>query len=343
MKIKRILVTGLLALLLTACGSSSEVVNVYNWGEYIDKNVLKEFEAETGIKVVYDTFVTNEDLYVKMKNNSSQFDVVVPSDYMIDRLIKEDLVQPLDAAKIPNKSKIDTEFFTDMTFDAEGKYTVPYMWGTLGIVYNKTEVTTTPDSWNVLWDPAYSGRIIMMDSVRDTLGIALKRLGYSMNTRAESELEQAKQSLIEQKPLVYAYRLDETKDMMVQNESALALMYSGDAYVALQENENLGYVIPKEGSNLWIDAMVITKGAKNVDNAHKFIDFMTRPDIAAKNAEYIGYSIPIPEGVALLPEEMRNSEVAYPKDLSAYNLEVFNDPSDILEVYDKMWTDIISE
>lgn len=332
----------LLTLLLTACGGNDNVVNVYNWGEYIDTEVLRQFEDETGITVVYDTFVTNEDMYVKMKNDSSQFDVVIPSDYMIDRMIKEDMVQPLDASKIPNRGKVNTEFFSDMTFDADGTYSVPYMWGTLGIVYDKTKVSPAPTSWDVLWDPQYEGRIVMMDSVRDTLGIALVRLGYSMNARDEAQLEEAKNTLIEQKPLVYAYRLDETKDMMVQSESDLAVMYSGDAYVALSGNENLEYVVPEEGSNLWIDGMVITKDAKNVDNAHAFINFMTRPDIAAKNAEYIGYSIPIPEGVELLPEEMRNSHVAYPENLEAMQLEVFNDPSDILEVYDRIWTDIIS-
>ena len=328
---------------LTGCGGSDNVVNVYNWGEYIDRDVLSQFEEETGITVVYDTFVTNEDLYVKMKNNSSQFDVVIPSDYMIDRMIKEEMLQPLDLSKIPNQEKIDTEFFADMTFDAEGAYSVPYMWGTLGIVYNKDEVSPAPASRDVLWDPQYEGRIIMMDSVRDTLGAALVREGYSMNSSDENELMQARDSLIEQKPLVYAYRLDETKDMMVQNEADLAVMYSGDAYVALSENEALDYVVPEEGSNLWIDGMVIPKDAQNADNAHAFINFMTRPDIAAKNAEYIGYSIPIPEGVELLSPEMRDSEVAYPDDLEAMNLEVFNDPSDILDVYDRIWTDIISE
>ncbi len=339
---KRWLLFVLLTLLLTACGGNDNVVNVYNWGEYIDTEVLRQFEDETGITVVYDTFVTNEDMYVKMKNDSSQFDVVIPSDYMIDRMIKDDMVQPLDASKIPNREKVNTEFFSDMTFDADGTYSVPYMWGTLGIVYDKTKVSPAPTSWDVLWDPQYEGRIVMMDSVRDTLGIALVRLGYSMNARDEAQLEEAKNTLIEQKPLVYAYRLDETKDMMVQSESDLAVMYSGDAYVALSGNENLEYVVPEEGSNLWIDGMVITKDAKNVDNAHAFINFMTRPDIAAKNAEYIGYSIPIPEGVELLPEEMRNSHVAYPENLEAMQLEVFNDPSDILEVYDRIWTDIIS-
>jgi spermidine/putrescine transport system substrate-binding protein len=273
---KRWLLFVLLTLLLTACGGNDNVVNVYNWGEYIDTEVLRQFEDETGITVVYDTFVTNEDMYVKMKNDSSQFDVVIPSDYMIDRMIKEDMVQPLDASKIPNREKVNTEFFSDMTFDADGTYSVPYMWGTLGIVYDKTKVSPAPTSWDVLWDPQYEGRIVMMDSVRDTLGIALVRLGYSMNARDEAQLEEAKNTLIEQKPLVYAYRLDETKDMMVQSESDLAVMYSGDAYVALSGNENLEYVVPEEGSNLWIDGMVITKDAKNVDNAHAFINFMTR-------------------------------------------------------------------
>lgn len=346
---KKIILTTMLAALvvlgMAGCGggSAKETVNVYNWGEYIDKDVLKQFEEETGIHVVYDTFVTNEDLYVKMKQDTSAFDVVVPSDYMIDRFIQEDLIQPLDVAKIPNREKINTEFFQDMSFDSEGKYSVPYLWGTLGIVYDKTKVEGTPDSWNVLWDAKYEKEIIMMDSMRDSIGLSLARLGHSMNSRDEGELEAARQALLDQKPLVYAYRLDETKDMMVAGEAAMAVMYSGDAYVALEENENLSYFVPKEGSNLWIDAMVIPKGAKNVENAHKFIDFMTRPDIAAKNAKFIGYSVPIPEAVDLLPQEMKDSEVAYPKNLESMKLEVFNDPTDILATYDRIWTDIISQ
>ncbi len=341
MKKRWLVLLGVIALLaLTSC-QKKEVVNVYNWGEYIDKAILDDFEKETGIKVEYDNFVTNEDLYVKMTQGSNKYDVIVPSDYMIERMVNEKLIQKMDFSKIPNAQNVDAKY-RDPAYDPEGAYSVPYFWGTVGIVYNKTMVKGEVNSWDILWDPAYNQQIIMLDSSRDSIGIALKKLGYSMNSRNEKELQEAKQLLIEQKPLVYAYLVDETKDNMINGNAALGVMFSGDAYDALRQNPDLAYAIPKEGSNLWYDAMVVPSNAENEANAYKFIDYMCRPEVSAKNAEFVGYSVPISSAVALLPDEMKNSEVAYPDIAKLPNMEIYNDPKEVVELYDTIWTDIKS-
>lgn len=330
-----------LAVFAVGCGEEKPKVNVYNWGDYIDMDVLDQFEEETGIEVVYDTYATNEDLYVKLAQGGSSYDVIFPSEYMIERMINEDLLQKIDKNNIPNFEKVG-EQFTNLPSDPDNEYSVPYTWGTVGIIYNKTMVDEPLDSWADLWNEKYEGQIIMLNSQRDSLAVALKKLGYSLNSRDEGELEEAKQELINQKPLVYAYMVDEAKDAMIGGEAAIAVVYSGDAVYMKRENPDLEYVIPKEGTNLWFDSMVIPKNAQNKEAAELFIDFMTRPDIAAKNAEYIGYSSPIPEAVALLDEEVQNDPVAYPSDEEIANTEVFNDPKDIIEVYDRIWTEIMS-
>ncbi len=331
------------AVLITGCGggSSENVVNVYNWGEYMDKSILDDFEKETGIKVKYDTFVTNEDLYVKLKKGGDAYDVIIPSDYMIERMIKEDLLLPLDKSKINTIKNIDPSLM-NMSYDPESKYSIPYLWGTLGIVYNKSEVKETVDSWDILWNENYKNEIVMLESSRDSIGIALLKLGYSLNTKNETELEEAKQLLIEQKPLVMAYQVDQTKDLIVGGEAELAVMYSGDAYDAVRQNEDLDYAVPKEGSNLWFDSMVIPANAKNVENAHKFIEYMGKPEVAAKLADYVGYSTPNLPARDLLEDEMKNSPIVFPE-LDKMKLEVFNDPGETIVLYDKIWTDVISE
>lgn len=331
-----------IAIVTVACGESKPSVNVYNWGDYIDTEVLEMFEDEYGIKVVYDTYATNEDLYVKLKQGGSSFDVIFPSDYMIERMIREDLLQKIDKNNIPNIDKVG-ENFLNLEYDQNNEYGVPYMWGTLGIIYNKTMVSEPLDSWADLWDEQYAGQIVMYNSQRDTLAVALIKQGYSLNSRDLGELEKAKNELIKQKPLVYAYLGDEVKDTLVAGDAAIAVVYSGDAVAMIRDNPDLEYVIPSEGTNLWFDAMVIPKGAKDKEAAEKFINFMTRPDIAAMNAEYIGYSSPIPEAVELLPEDVQNDSDAYPDDEVLKNTEVFKDPMDIIQTYDKIWTEITSE
>lgn len=331
----------ILGISLTACGQKKPTINVYNWGDYIDKSILKEFEKEYGIKVIYDEFATNEDLYVKIKQRSNNYDVIFPSDYMIERMIREDLLEKLDKENIPNLEKVGQRFL-NLDYDPDNQYSVPYMWGTVGILYNKSMISDKLDSWNDLWNEKYKEEIVMLKSQRDTIAVALKKLGYSMNTRNIEELERAKEELIKQKPLVYSYLGDEVRDIMVGEDAAIAVVWSGDAVEMIRENDNLEYVIPKEGTNLWFDAMVIPKGAKNKEGAEKFINFLTRPDIAAKNAEYMGYSSPIPEAVELLSNELKSSQVAYPSEDMLENTEIFKDPKDIVKEYDRIWTDIMA-
>ncbi len=328
--------------ILSACGDNTPSINVYNWGDYIDMDVIRDFEKEYGIKVVYDTFATNEDLYVKLKQGGSSYDVIFPSDYMIERMIREDLLVKLDKNNIPNLSKVD-EKFLNLDYDPNNDYSVPYMWGTVGIIYNKTMVDEPLTSWADLWNEKYKDQIIMLNSQRDSLAVALKKLGYSMNTRDIDELEAAKEELIIQKPLVTAYLGDEIKGAIVSGDAAIGVVWSGDAVAMIRDNPDLEYVIPSEGTNLWFDAMVIPKSAKNKEGAEKFIDFMTRPDISAKNTDYIGYSTPVPEAVDQLPEDIKNSLVAYPTDEMIKNTEIFKDPMDIIGEYDRIWTELTSE
>lgn len=340
---KLILVVMAIALILSGCslntGSRGEVVNVYNWGDYIDSDLITKFEEETGIRVIYSNFNTNEDLYVKLKSGGSNYDVVVPSDYMIERLLNEDMLRPINWTNVPNIKYVDEEY-QHHSYDPEQAYSAPYFWGTLGIVYNTTMVDEEVDSWSILWDEKYAREIIMLDSSRDSIGVALAWLGYSMNSRNSDELEQAKQLLIEQYPLVYAYLVDQTRDIMINGEAALAVMYSGDAVDAISNNEDLAYAVPKEGSNLWFDSMVIPKQAKNPENAEKFINFMLEPENAAQNAEYVWYSLPSTVAKELLSDELRDNEVAYPPLELLGQLEVFRDPGTYVKMYDEMWQEI---
>lgn len=327
--------------ILSGCGSKKPSINVYNWGDYIDESVLKDFEKEFGIKVNYSMFATNEDLYVKLKQGGESFDVIFPSDYMIEKMIKEDMLVKLNKDNIPNLKNIDEDFL-DLDFDPNNEYSVPYMWGTVGIIYNKTMVDDVVDSWDILWNEKYKDQIIMLNSQRDTIAVALMKLGYSMNTRNVDELEKAKEELIRQRPLVWAYQGDEVKDTMVGGEAALAVVWSGDAVTMIRDNPDLEYVIPKEGTNLWFDNMVIPSTTKNKEGAEAFINFMARPDIAVKNTDYIGYSTPIPEAIDMLPEDIKNSDVAYPDHSILENTEIFKDPADIISEYDRIWTEVLS-
>lgn len=319
---------------------------VYNWGEYIDPDTIAMFEEETGIKVIYDEFETNEIMYPKVETGASLCDVVCPSDYMIQKMIDNDLLAELDFEKLPNaKENIGAQYWENSKqFDAENKYSVPYCWGTVGILYNKTMVEEPVTSWSILWDEKYADNILMQDSVRDAFMVALKLNGYSMNTTDEAELETAMQALIDQKPLVQAYVIDEVRDKMIGGEAALGVIYSGEAIYTQRENSDLAYVIPEEGTNIWIDSWVVPKNAPNMENAHIFIDFMCRPDIALKNFEYITYSTPNEAAKALIEDDdIRNSSIAFP-DLSQYNnLETFSylgEEGD--ELYNELWKKVKS-
>ena len=318
---------------------------VYNWGEYIDPEVLTIFEEETGINVVYEEFETNEILYPKGSSGAIAYDVVCPSDYMIQRMIENDLLTEINFDNIPNIKNIGKQYMEQSRqFDPENKYSVPYCWGTVGILYNKTMVDEPVDSWSILWNPKYKDNILMQDSVRDAFGATLKYLGYSLNSTDLDELTEAKNLLIEQKPLVQAYVIDQVRDKMIGNEAALGVIYSGEAIYTQKENPNLEYVIPKEGSNIWIDSWVIPKNAEHKENAEKFINFLCRPDIALMNFEYITYSTPNEAARELIEDEsIRNSEIAFP-DLSKYdNLETFQYlGTEADQVYGDLWNKVKS-
>ncbi len=341
---KWLAVLAVLSLILVPAASLGEnagVVNIYNWEDYIDEAALEMFTQETGIQVNYMNFTTNEDMLVQVEATPSAFDVVFPSDYAVERMRALDLLEKIDFANVPNRDQIMPDLLNP-TYDPTGEYSVPYMWGTVGILYNTKMVTEPVDSWAILFDPKYQNNVFMMDSIRDTMGITLKYLGESMNTRDPIALEKAKDLLIQQKQagIVKAYQVDETKDKMVAGEAALALMWSGDAQYAIELNEDLAYVVPKEGSNIWVDAMVIPKGAQNKANAEAFINFMSRPDIAKMNCEAIWYSSPNKGAIELMGDEYINNTVMNPSSEVIASCEYFNDIQDFIDIYSALWNEI---
>ncbi len=320
-------------------------LKVFNWGEYIDEDVISMFEEETGITVVYDTFETNEDMYTKIKaSGDNSYDVCFPSDYMIKRMIDEDMLAEIDFSNVPNYKYIDQKYLKQV-FDPEDKFSVPYMWGTVGLVVNTDLVAEKIDSWQVLWDPKYEKQILGLDSERDAVGLTLKALGYSLNSRDEAELEEAKQALIKQKPNILAYVGDQVKDKMINEEAAIAMLWSGDGIALKMEDPKFEYVIPKEGSNFWIDSVVILKNTQNKAGAEAFINFLCRPDIALKNVEYICYATPNTAAYEQLPDEIKNDKTAYPGEDVLSKCEIFENlaDSDILQTYSKIWTEVLSQ
>ena len=318
------------ALLFASCGQKSNestespddnVVNVYNWGEYIDPEVITEFQQETGIKVVYDMFETNEEMYPVIEAGGVVYDAVCPSDYMIEKMMQNDLLAEIDFKNIPNIKEIGKEYMEMCAeFDPGNRYMVPYTTGTVGILYNKRMLDELgvpyPTKWADLWNPKLKGEILMQDSVRDAFMVALKKEGHSMNTVDDKELDEAMKDLIAQKPLVQAYVVDQVRDKMIGEEAAVGVIYSGEILYVQGELEGtdveVDYVIPEEGTNLWVDGWVIPKNAKHKENAEKWINFLCRPDIAAKNFEYITYTTPNVGALALLDPEYTENKAVFP-------------------------------
>lgn len=316
-------------------------VYVYNWGEYIDPEVIEIFEEETGYKVHYEEFETNEEMYTIVAKKARVYDVICPSDYMIEKMLENDLLAEINFENVPNIQHIGTQYLESAKgFDPENKFSVPYCWGTVGICYNKTMVDEEVNSWSILFDEKYDGKILMQASVRDAYCVALSYLGYSINTMNEDELKEATELLIEQKPIVQAYVVDQVRDKMIKNAAALSVIYSGEAIYMQEENSDLEYVVPDEGSNVWIDGWVIPKDCQNKEAAEAWINFMCRPDIALKNFEYITYSTPNESARALIEDEaIRNSQIAFPDNSVLSRCSVYNylgKEGDSL--YDYYWT-----
>ena len=326
-------------------------LNVYNWGEYISDgsddsiDVNRAFEELTGIKVVYSTFDTNESLYAKLKTGGSSYDVIIPSDYMIARMIEEGMLLPLDLANIPNFEGAIGEQYKNPMYDPENRYSVPYTWGTVGLIYNTTMVDESDliDSWSYLWDPVYAGNMLMFSNSKDAFGIAFKMLGYPINAESREQLDRATQLLKEQKPLLQAYVMDEIFDKMTGGEAALAPYYAGDAVTMMEDNPDLRFVIPKEGSNIFTDAMCIPKEARNKELAEMYINFMLEPEVGLANIDYIGYSTPNDWVYQLLDDEVKNDPVRYPDQELLEGCEYFvNLPPELAAYMDEKWTELLS-
>lgn len=341
-----LIVGGIFYNINTLKNHSGEKVIVYNWGEYLDPKTIELFEEETGISVTYEEYETNEIMYPKIVSQAIAYDVVCPSDYMIQRMIENDLLAEINWDNIPNVKNMDPTYMEQSkSFDPENKYSVPYCVGTVGILYNKSMVKEPVDSWDILWDPKYKDSILMQDSVRDAFAVALKRLGHSINSTEVDQLAAAAEDLMEQKPLVQAYVVDQVRDKMIGNEAALGVIYSGEAGYTKRENPDLEYVIPKEGSNVWLDSWVVPKNAQNKENAEKFINFMCRPEIALMNFEYLTYSTPNLKAREMIEdEEIRNSKILFPEPEDLINCETFQFLGDDVDsYYNELWNKVKSK
>ncbi|MBR2280810.1 MAG: spermidine/putrescine ABC transporter substrate-binding protein [Ruminococcus sp.] len=305
------------AAVMSSCSSYEGEINVYNWGDYIaegsDGNIdtIAKFEEEYNIKVNYTTYDTNEELYNLLSSSNTSYDVIIPSDYMVEKLKDEGLLQKLDMKKIPNAEGI-MDNLKKPVYDSTGEYSVPYSWNVTGFVYNKDKVKNKPDSWNALWDKNLKGQILQFNNSRDAYAIAMQLCGVNPEKFDTTGVDKATAKLKEQKPLLKKYVMDQVFGEMEKNQSAIAPYYAGDIYTMMKNNDKLVGVLPKEGSNLFVDAMCIPKNAENVDGAHKFINYMTRADISAANSKYITYASPVKSAKKLLPKEQSESELVYP-------------------------------
>ena len=344
-----IVVSLILCTMLSGCGTDAPKENaeltVFNYSEYLDPEMISKFTKETGIKINYEEATTPEEMYTKFSSGAIGYDLLCTSDYMIKRLIDEGHAQQIDKSAMENYSNIDPKF-NDLSksFDPDGKYTVPYFWGTVGILYNTKETDGDIDSWDDLFNGKYSGRIIMQDSMRDSFMVALKYLGYSLNTTDEGQIKEAADLLKKQKPDVESYLVDEARDEVVAENAVMAVVYSGEAYLGHEYNEDLAYVVPKEGSNLWIDSWIITDKCQNKDAATKFLDFLCREDVASVNFEYIYYSTPNEAVTNSMDDELKSNPAIIPPTDAVNNCEVYDALDEkTTQLYNDLWKEIKAE
>ncbi len=329
-------------------GLEGTTINVFNWGEYISDtyedgllDVNAEFEKLTGIKVNYVTYESNEDMYPKIKNGGASYDIIIPSDYMIERMISEGMLKSVDTESLPNYHYI-SDAYKNMYYDPDNSFSVPYNVGMVGLIYNKTMVEEAPTSWTAMWDERYEGKILMIDNPRDAFAIPQKILGYSLNSTDEKELSDVAQMLIEQKSLLQGYVMDEIFNKMESGEAALVPYYVGDFVLMQQINPDLEFVYPEEGVNIFVDALCIPECTQNYEGALKYINFMLDPEIGVSNALYIGYATPN-NGVMEHPDyaEMKNNRYLYPLEENMPDVEYFHNlPQETLSKISDLWNEI---
>lgn len=337
---KVFLCIAIIGTLFSGCGKKqASEINFLNYGENIDQETLDEFENKYNVKVNVDTFDDMETMYQKIKSGGSKYDVILVSDSLMPRMINENLLQKLNKDNIPNLSQMD-DAYLDLSMDPDNNYSVPYMFGTIGIIYNKDVVKEPVDSWDILWDEKYKGRVFMFDTYRDTIGVALKKLNYSMNSTDEKQIEEARDLLVEQRKTVNPlYGVDNGTVMIPAGETDINMIWSGEGLNLQDENPNLVYVVPKEGANFWIDSLCIPENAPNVDLAEKFINFVSDKDSALRIADEIGYTTPNKEARLEQPEEIRNNPNAYMSKEMMDRCEIYTDlPIETKRIYDYAWT-----
>jgi spermidine/putrescine transport system substrate-binding protein len=317
--------------------ANEKVLYVYNWSEYMPDSVLKNFTKETGIKVKYSTYDSNEAMYAKIKTiGTSSYDVIVPSTYYVNKMSKENLLVKLDKSKLPNYKNLDKKLLS-RPFDPNNDYSIPYVWGSTGISYNANLVSDKIDSWKNLWNPEYKNSILLNDDMREVFGMALKVLGYSSNSTNPKEIEEAYKKLKELLPNVKMFYSESQKQVYLNEEVKLGMNFNGEGFMANEENEAIKYIYPKEGALLWIDSLVIPKGAKNIDNALAFINYLLKPEVSKVISEEIGYASPNAKTLELLDEKTRNNRMIYPNEEDLVNSELQLDVGEALPVYEKYW------
>lgn len=333
----------LLASLLLLSGAiviaaEQQTLVVYNWAEYLPKKVLQQFARETGIKVQYSTYDSNEAMYAKVKTvKGVGYDILVPSTYYVDRMRREGLLQPLDKSRLHNLGNLNPRLL-DQPYDPDNRYSIPYLWGTTGIAYDADKVAPgTLTRWAELWDPAYRNKLLLLNDMREVFSMGLKVLGHSINTTDENQIRAAYEKLAEIMPNVRVFDAESPKTKFLSREVAAGMLWNGEAYQASRENPKIRYVYPKEGAMQWMDNLVVSAGAKNVDAAHQFIDFILRPEIARQISEEVGYSSPNLAAIKLLPEKVRDNPTVYPSEEDLKNVEFQTDVGAALPVYDQYW------
>lgn len=344
----RLLPITIVSLFMFSCSGSetqkdemTNELNFYNWSYYIADETIPDFENEFNVNVNYDNFSSNSEILAKFQLGASGYDLVVPSDYMVDIMVKLDLLEPLNLENIPNFENLSSDF-VNLPFDPDNKYSIPYQWGTTGIGINTKYVSSFDESWELLWDEQYKGRISVLDDMRSGIVPALKLLGYSVNTTVESELDEAKELMFKQKDLVRTYSSETYMDLLKSGDIWIAQGWSGDIYQVTKENPDVIFIIPKEGSYIWVDNLVIPKGAKNKRTAEEFINYILRPDVSSSISNYTGYSSPNRAAIPLISEEFQNNNTMYPDSTTMNRLEYMIDVGNATTVYNRVWNEVKS-
>lgn len=342
MKWAGLVLVGLMVLaLLPGCGSSKETLNIYSWADNFDEEVLQQFEKQYNVKINYDVFANNEDLLAKIKAGGGGYDLIQPSDYMVATMIKQDLLAPLNMKNIPNFANI-ADTYKNPSYDPGNKYSIVYTSGVTGIAYNKKYVKEDISSWEDLWNPKYAGKVILLDDNREVIGMALKKAGFSNNSKDDTQINAAVADLKKLLPSVLAFDTDNIKQKMIQEEGWIATVWSGDASYIAKDNPDVAYVVPKEGGTIWSDNYAIPKGSEHQELAEKFINFMLDPKNAAKNYETIGYSDPTTTSKSYHSEQYNNDKMINLSKDELSRTEWLGDVGDKLQLYDRLWTELKS-